>query len=301
MAFDSPIHDSDEVVPISEEIVNLNEINNSNFDNAEIGDNIRPFEEIVRDYALQFITNLLTKPNVTESLMQEIVVGATELFSSGILSILKAEVIPHLDKCDNHQLDKIKKMFNVLENPFSKLNTEYQRLQFLETNHLFFKPKKVVIGFVGEKKVISGIERQVMVQTQAHLFCMKENLKQFFELPGVFDAAYQFTLSSINNSNLTSFLNGSTWKNIKKNFQDKIVFPIFIYYDDAEMGNPLGFHSGIHKMGCIYYTVPALPPEYLSSLENIFPAFIFHSSDRGVNKFDNTKMFSSLIRDLIDL
>lgn len=301
LAFDSPIHDSDKVVPISEEIVNLNEINNSNFDNAEIGDNSRPFEEIVRDYALKFITNLLTKPNVTESLMQDIVVGATELFSSGILSILKAEVIPHLYKCDNHQLDKIKKMFNVLENPFSKLNTEYQRLQFLETNHLFFKPKKVVIGFVGEKKVISGIERQVIVQTQAHSFCMKENLKQFFELPGVFDAAYQFILSSINNSNLTSFLNGSTWKNIKKNFQDKIVFPIFIYYDDAEMGNPLGFHSGIHKMGCIYYTVPALPPEYLSSLENIFPAFIFHSSDRGVNKFDNTKMFSSLIRDLIDL
>lgn len=66
------------------------------------------------------------------------------------------------------------------------------------------------------------------------------------------------------------------------------------------MCNPLGSHSGIHKMVCIYYTVPALSPEYLSCLENIFPAFIFHSSDRGVNKFDNTKMFSSLRRDLID-
>lgn len=297
-----PIHDSDEVVSISEEIVNSNEIDiYKNFDNAEIGDSSRPFEEVVRDCALQFITNLLTKPNVTESLMQEIVVGATKLFSSGILSILKDEVMPNLDKCDTNQLDKIQKMFNVLENPFSKLNTEYHRLQFLETNNLFFKPKKVVVGFVGEKKVISGIERQVMVQVQAHLFCMKENLKQFFELPGVFDAAYQFTVSSSNNSNLTSFLNGSTWKNIKNNFQDKIVFPIFIYYDDAEMGNPLGSHSGVHKMGCIYYTVPALPPEYLSSLENIFPAFIFHSSDRGKNKFDNKKMFSSLIRDLIDL
>jgi len=40
-----------------------------------------------------------------------------------------------------------------------------------------------------------------MVQVQAHLFCMKENLKQFFELPGVFDVANQFTVSSSNNSN----------------------------------------------------------------------------------------------------
>jgi len=57
----------------------------------------------------------------------------------------------HLDKCDNHQLDKIQKMFNVLENPFSKLKTEHQRLQFLESNHLFFKPTKVVIVLVRKK------------------------------------------------------------------------------------------------------------------------------------------------------
>ncbi|CAI6372070.1 unnamed protein product [Macrosiphum euphorbiae] len=64
-----PIHDSDKVVSISEEIVNSNEIDiNRNFDNAEIGDSSRPFEKVVRDCALQFITNLFTKPNVTESL-----------------------------------------------------------------------------------------------------------------------------------------------------------------------------------------------------------------------------------------
>jgi len=58
------------------------------------------------------------------------------------------------------------------------------------------------------------------------------------------------------------------------------------------MGNPLGSHSGVHKIGCIYYTIPALPPEYLTSLENIFPAFLFHSSDRGAHKFDKKTMFS---------
>lgn len=120
-------------------------------------------------------------------------------------------------------------------------------------------------------------------------------------MPGVFNVANQYIITSLNNSNLSSFLNGSTWKNIKNIFPDKIVFPIFIYYDDAEMGNPLGSHSGIDKMGCVYYTVPALPPEYLSPLENIFPAYLFHFSDRGTCKFDNKTMFSALINTLIDL
>lgn len=100
---------------------------------------------------------------------------------------------------------------------------------------------------------------------------------------------------------LTSFLNGTTWKSIKYSFKNKIVFPIFLYYDDAEMGNQLGSHSGIHKMGCIYYTITALPHQYLSSLDNIFPAFLFHSADRGNLKFNNKTMFASLIKVLIYL
>jgi len=81
----------------------------------------------------------------------------------------------------------------------------------------------------------------------------------------------------------------------------KLFFTLFLYYDDCEMGNPLGSHSGIHKMGCVYYSVAALPPEYLSSLENIFVAYLFHSDDRGTYKINNDKMFKALIDELIDL
>jgi len=67
------------------------------------------------------------------------------------------------------------------------------------------------------------------------------------------------------------------------------------------MGNPLGSYSGIHKMGCVYYTIPATPPEYLSALENIFLAFIFHSTDRGEQQINNKTLFSCLITELINL
>lgn len=83
---------------------------------------------------------------------------------------------------------------------------------------------------------------------------------------------------------LSSFLDGSTWKNMKSKFKKQFVFPIFLYYDDVEMGNPLEFHSGIHKIGCIYYTVAGLPPQYLSSLDNIFLPFYFIHKIEDMNQ-----------------
>ncbi|CAI6376636.1 unnamed protein product [Macrosiphum euphorbiae] len=142
--------------------------------------------------------------------MQEIVETTTELFSSGIISHLKSKIEPYLTSCDNSQLIEIQNMFHILETPFFKLKTEYQRIKYFESNNVFFKPKTIVLGFTKETKIVSGVERQVMVPVQGHLFCIKENLQHFFELPGVFDVAYQYTVSSMNNSNLSSFLNGST-------------------------------------------------------------------------------------------
>lgn len=297
---------SNETIPVfnlSEEVIDTND-GSRYFENIVDTNKIvnnKPYEDVVRNSALKFITNLYAKPNVTESLMQEIVDGTTDLFSSGIISNLKTKIMPHLVNCNDSLIAEFEKMFYILENPFLGLKTEYQRIKYFETNNLFFKPQAVVTGFVCEKKFVSGVERLIMVQVQAHLFPIRENLKRFFELPGVYDTVNQYTSYSENSNLLSSFLNGTTWKNIKKEFQSKIVFPIFLYFDDVEMGNPLGSHSGVHKMGCVYYTIPSIPPEYLSSLENIFPAFIFHSSDRGAQKINNKTMFSSIITELIDL
>lgn len=200
------------------------------------------FDDVVKCSVLKFITKLSSKSNMTSSLMQDIIDETTELFSSGIISKLKAKISPFLYNNSNQsEIAEIYNMLSVLENPFLNFKTEHQRIKYFESNNLYFKPKTVVVGFT------------------KHLFCIKENLKKMFELPGIFDLAHQYTITSLNNSNISSFLNGTTWQNIIKNFKDKIVFPIFLYYDDAEMGNPLGSHSGVHKMGCVYYTVPAFP------------------------------------------
>jgi len=41
-----------------------------------------------------------------------------------------------------------------------------------------------------------------------------------------------------------------------KIFNGKTVLPLFMYFDDFESGNVLGSHSGIHKVGAVYVSIP---------------------------------------------
>lgn len=42
------------------------------------------------------------------------------------------------------------------------------------------------------------------------------------------------------------------------------------YYDEAELGNPLGSKKGKNKMGFVYFTLMNLPPTQRSSLNAIY-------------------------------
>lgn len=74
------------------------------------------------------------------------------------------------------------------------------------------------------------------------------------------------------------------------------VLPIFLFFDDYEVGNPLGSHSGDHILGAVYISIPCLPPHLQSTLKCIFLALLFHSTDR--QKFGNNVIFKPLIDEL---
>ena len=92
-------------------------------------------------------------------------------------------------------------------------------------------------------------------------------------------------------------MQGHLWKEkVTKKFQNKTIFPLFLYFDDFEICNPLGFHAGVHKLCGVYYQVACFPPEVNSLLENIFLCALFHSSDR--TEFRNRRIFQKIIDEL---
>ena len=56
-----------------------------------------------------------------------------------------------------------------------------------------------------------------------------------------------------------------------------------MYEDDFECGNSLGSHATIYKMAGMYLSLPCLPPQFRSKLDNIFLVPIAHAQDIASN------------------
>ncbi|KYN02053.1 hypothetical protein ALC62_07169 [Cyphomyrmex costatus] len=67
--------------------------------------------------------------------------------------------------------------------------------------------------------------------------------------------------------------------NKTQNANEKI-YPLLLYYDEFETGNPLSSHAGIHKLGAVYTAIACLPPHLASQIKYIFLFALFHYSDR---------------------
>ena len=68
--------------------------------------------------------------------------------------------------------------------------------------------------------------------------------------------------------------------------QHRHALQILLYYDDFETANPLGSKKGIHKLGCVYFTLKNLPPKLNSVLMNVHLAALFYTEDLKTYGFD---------------
>lgn len=94
---------------------------------------------------------------------------------------------------------------------------------------------------------------------------------------------------------IENVMQGSVWRQMCISDGSDIILPLIVYYDDFEIGNPLGSHAGVHKLGGIYVSLPALPPHLFSLLSNIFLLGVCHSADK--TQFGNKAIFDPIIED----
>lgn len=102
-----------------------------------------------------------------------------------------------------------------------------------------------------------------------------------------------------NDSIIISIIQSEFWQSIEKNSKGKIILPLILLFDDIEINNPLGSHKCINKLGAVYCTIPCLPDEYASRLENIFLIQLHKYIDHKL--LGNKIIFSHIIDMIIDL
>ncbi|XP_018322739.1 uncharacterized protein LOC108735320 [Agrilus planipennis] len=231
----------------------------------------------------------------------EIVNNVNSYFADEVNS-LKQDI---LEKLTHHNLpcnilSDITTIFNNVASTrlSSKLSSEYKCIKFFKEGGLYIEPISVVIG--SRQKIVkkNNLTTTSYVNATATFIPIRKILQKIFEVLNVFTATLEYINYLRNEKNIISnFIQANLWKTKSKSFHpDQLVLPLFLYYDDFECGNPLGSHSGINKIGGVYYCIPCLPPQFSSKLNNIFMALLFKTQDR--KRFGNQNIFNIIIEEL---
>ncbi|XP_050516038.1 uncharacterized protein LOC126890912 [Diabrotica virgifera virgifera] len=108
------------------------------------------------------------------------------------------------------------------------------------------------------------------------------------------------TLDELNNSTRQDLLEAGSETDVDldtnkiKSFTGKTVIPIFLYFDDYGINNPLGSHSTSILAG--YYSFPTVPQYLLSRLQFIFNCAFLKTND--YKQFGNDVSFHHIIEEL---
>lgn len=241
----------------------------------------------------KFLASMYSNSQIPRNVIQLVIEGMIDIINGIKSSLLNNDlIIPH--NISNH----INSVFKNIDNTFLNLNTEYKRIKYYTEKGTFIPPQEYVVGEKLNDNRNHNTFSIIPTNCTAQFISTRHILKKFFEIKNILSDTFDYIneIKSCDNI-LMNFIQGSLWKNkIKEHDINDIVLPIFLFFDDYEVGNPLGSHSSIHKLGAVYLTVPCIPSYRQASLNNIFLTLLFHSSDR--KKFGNNIIFRPLINEL---
>ena len=245
-----------------------------------------------------FVSKLYSKPSLPRSYVQHIVDDADVFLGGGFLQLLKEKCLTSLHACKagTSGIQDIQKMFEVLQEPMRELKTEHRRLKRFKASGNYIPPVPYRLGVELANKRTRDGQKAEWVPVQGQHFPLRESFKKFLELPNCLDDILTYTESlQLETETISNFMQGELWKlKLQKFSHEDTVLPIFIFFDDFECNNALGPNSG--KLGGVYATLPCLPPECRSALDNIFLSLLFNSKDR--EEFSNKKTLEPLIQEL---
>lgn len=242
---------------------------------------------------------------VSRSEIQQIIQFISIFIKNAFIPILLKNLDEALYKVVSDEVNKeIHRLLNEFRDQFEKYSSEEKRIRLYSKLGLYVEPEVLPMATLQVNKVK---ETKLSITDKAYSVVripLGTSLKRLLELDGLFDKTksnmdYLKSESKV----LMNFIQGELWKSQLQNFHTKveniIIFPLICYFDDLELGNALGSHSGINSIGAVYTWIPCLPPWFASKLDSIIFSDIFHTIDR--KRFGNRAAFQYFLADLQEL
>lgn len=283
---------------ISEPFYAENMLNQTNSDdNHKILNMDSTLKELIDEKVLLFITHLYADATLCRKDVQTIIDGVLDIYTEP-LGLAKDMILQMVNPSNISESDKtcIFNYLSELQNAFKGFHSEYYRFKVLRSTTNYLDPIEYIVGQRFDKIKDIGLPKSYTAQ----MIPIAKVLKKFFELPDVLNETLKYIKTLLLQKEISNIIQTDTWRQKIKDFpSDCYVFPIFIYFDEYETGNPLGSHAGIHKLGAIYFSIPCIPQKYLAQIENIFLGLLFHGDD--LKEFGIKNIFSKFIVELISL
>jgi hypothetical protein len=263
-----------------------------------------------RDYAKLYWSTypVLFRPDtdnnslIPRNFIQFIISEVKKIFCDKTIPHLK-NITTHLMKnsnCSQKDIETITKLFEICESILKDLDTDYKRFQFYKKKCQEYVPSNdFLIGYKNTyKKTGTKPTEYTSTPIIGKIIPLRTVFKALFEKTGVYEAVMNNIETIKISQTFVNFIQGKLWKQKSQEYEieNKIVFPMFLFFDDYQIGNTLGSHSDSNKLGAVYVSIPCFPDDLFCSLRNIFLFALFYSKDR--KKFGNAAVFSSVINEL---
>lgn len=252
--------------------------------------------QCIYDSILCFILMLYGDPSYPRKLVQDVVEYLDHFIRDVYLPVLKNDISALLKSKGISDHD-VEQCFAKYECVFDNFKTEHKRFECFKQQGIV-SYEEFLIGKTFVPQTVDNKIRLIEKEKYAIHVPLRKTLKNFLELPGLFHNTLNYIKSLKGESNIISnIMQAKLWLNkYAPNFGEAIFLPIYLFYDDLEVGNALGSHSGSQKFGALYASIACLPPCIASKLSSIFLTLLVNTNDKkGV---DSYSLFRKVIEEM---
>ncbi|XP_035701302.1 uncharacterized protein LOC118433468 [Folsomia candida] len=228
----------------------------------------------LRELIFKLIAGILRSGKVPMSTKDEILTLIKE-FTVMILgeAVCRSIIILKSNETLSEKLFKLEQIKN-LAHVFSSFDSKHKLDKLLIDGNLFIPAREIVLDTDLHFPLKIGNQRQVYRPIKLQYVSIRDSIFQLLQKPGFYDILDK--QQSYSGRKFSSFRDGKFFRD--SNFPSQVIF-INIYFDEAEVANPLGSKNGKHKLANFYYSIQDMPCHYNSSIENIILLCSLKSED----------------------
>lgn len=270
----------------NDKIVNFEETIALQNDNNQTAENI-----LIHDLSI-IVSSLLSDLIVPRKTAQFLIKSLSVLLTTSLTLALQKW---HDNNTRENGIIDIENILNIIRDSVSNFSSEYRRNKYYKTIGTLILPQEYPIA-LENVEFSRGLRRRLTGTGQ--FISLRHVLHRFLSIPGTFIAIEKYVNDCMRSSSIVNIIRSTTWLQIKQSeTSNEKIYPLFIYYDEFETGNPLSSHAGIHKLGAVYTSIACLPPNLASQIKHIFLFALFHYSDR-LTENTNQAAFQPVIDEL---